>query len=646
MKKYFLLLSVLLLHINFVYAVSYIVVDGGVYYMNNSSEEVYAVFLDSIYSEDTYIRMSPECQTFTILNTQTNKYYQREAPTKWPGIKLKDCIAGPEPDIRHIAKNRGIKGNFNADPSRSSQFHYLCVFANEFIDSKWDSYDDNDKVVSEMQKALYNIGNKQNIRSGKQFIITPSNATRSNIISHLDTIFRQTADGDVVFMYLSSHGDYDASGNFNFIVKDSRYDEATKQIKNAFSKENINNYVNLLTAKNVSVWLFVDACNAGDLAYNDGVNGKAVYYLSTRKKANAYTDKSGSYFARALMDAMNGIANNDAHYFSDGIIDVGALGQYLEFSVYKYSNHHQHPLWEPHDFQISEILWRNQFRESNEVIKNKEIVYDIKNSTLPKIAEAMVALGDAYLLGEDINKERTIKSIDSAFLWYSRAERLAKIDKNTRSKVYYGLFNCYREMKNPTTAVRNLQIASTTNKKAMYDLGICYIDGYGVSKDYKNAIKLIKKSAKGKDACSESQWYLGFLYHQRAIAASYDILNTNYILRNENKEIKFTEMFKQAFYYTEILGEGFEVKYDKNGKKIFYSYFSSSSFNEYMKESVKWYTKAVKNGNTQAKLELGKLYYEGIYIDKNQKKGLQLIREAAQSNHKDAIMYLDKVSKK
>ena len=104
------------------YAVSYIVVDGGVYYMNNSSEEVYAVFLDSIPNEDTYIRMSPEFRTFIVLNTQTRKYYQREAPIKWPGKKLKDCIAGPEPNINHVAKNRGIKStNFRKRQSNLIQ---------------------------------------------------------------------------------------------------------------------------------------------------------------------------------------------------------------------------------------------------------------------------------------------------------------------------------------------------------------------------------------------------------------------------------------------------------------------------------------------------------------------------------------------
>ena len=83
---------------------------------------MYAVFLDSIPNEDTYIRMSPECRTSVVLNTQTRKYYQREAPIKWPGKKLKDCIAGPEPNINHVAKNRGIKStNFRKRQSNLMQ---------------------------------------------------------------------------------------------------------------------------------------------------------------------------------------------------------------------------------------------------------------------------------------------------------------------------------------------------------------------------------------------------------------------------------------------------------------------------------------------------------------------------------------------
>ena len=619
----------------------YIVTDGEVFYKIGNSAEIRAGWLDTIPNEDVYIRMSPARSSFTIDNLRTNKSIVRDAPTTWPGKKLKDCINSPEPDIQHIAKNRGVKGDYTADPNRSSQFHYLCVFANEYVDSKWDSFDDNDKVVSDMQAALENLGDKINKRSGKQYVITPQNATRRNIMNCLDTIFRQTKEKDMVFLYLSSHGEYDVNGNFNFIVKDSRYNHSDKLIENALSKELINSIINLLTDKGVSVLLFVDACNAGDLADNDRVRGEAAYYLSTRKNSNAFTDKNGSYFARVLIDVMNGKSGNDSYLFPDGIIDVGSLGLYLENSVFKFSNHKQRPYSDPHGYESSEVLWKNQLCESSEVLKNKDIVNDKENVSPSNRALAMIALGDAYFNGKDINQESTRKSVDSAFLWYSRAERLKGVDKKTRAKAHYGLYNYYRDVKNTRDAIGHLQQAASIDKHAMCDLGFCHIDGYGVEKDYKAATKLIRKAAKGKDAYSDAQWYLGFLYQQRAIIALY-----TFLLPNSKQKVEFNEIYQKAFYYSEILGDCFSVVIDKEGKKHYLSTLSGSSLKEYMTESINWYNKAIKKGNIQAKFNLGQIYYEGKLVEKNAALGLQLIQEAAKEDCKDAITYLSKLEDK
>lgn len=642
MKKQSIVILLLFIFILHAYAYELQVVGGKIFYKIGDSTEVAAGFLDSIPSEDVYIRMSSKYQTFTIYNRTLKKDYIRDAPTTWPGIKLRDCLNGSEPNMEHIAKNRGIKGDFNADPKRSPQFHYLCVFSNEYDDPKWVSFDDNDKIALEMKVALANLGDKQNRRAGKQYVIMPENATRNNIIQCLDTIYRQTKEDDLVFIYLSSHGEYDIDGLFHFIVKDSRFNTENRQIENALSKDNINSYVNFLTDKNVSVLLFVDACNAGDLADNDNVYGRAAYYLSTQKKSYAYTDKNGSYFARVLMDAMNGVRRCDSNRIPDGIIDVWALKQLLEFCVAEYSNHKQYPDCKWHNFAPSDILWRNQFRESKEILRNKDIVNDKENCTPTQRANAMIALGDAYLSGKDINEESTIKSVDSALIWYDRARRLKGINKVDQANAYYGLYNYYREIKNASKAIENLKCALDNSKRARYEMGLCYIDGYGVPKDYKKAIKWIQQAAKEKDACADAQWYLGFLYHQRAILEVYLYLTEKYA--KEGKRITIDDGYQKAMYYSEILGYCFEVKYQKNGEPLYIS--SSISIKDYMKQTVDMYKKSIANGNIQAKYDLGKLYYEGTFIKKDAEKGLALIREAAQDNCKDAIIFINKLNQK
>lgn len=647
MKKTFLVAIASCLYICIANADTYKVTDGKIYYQNDSLEEVCcAMLLGSIPNENVYIRMSDRCKTFTLYNTRTKEYFLREAPTKWPGIKLKDCIRAQEPNIQHIAKNRSTKGDLKTDPKRGAQFHYLCVFANEYDDPKWNSFDDDEHIVTNMEHALKTLADKQQRMAGEQYIISPQNATRENIVTRLDTIFRQTKEDDIVFIYLSSHGEYDLNGNFHFIVKDSHFDQSNKRIENSLSKDDINFYINLLTDKNVDVLLFVDACNAGDLAYNDDVNGNAAYYLSTQKKSNAYTDVQGSLFAHALMDVMNGNSIQNNH-FNKGYVCVGSLGSYLEYVVFKNSDQKQQPKSEFHDFGIGELLWKNtKNHESKEVLRNKDIINDKENCSPSERASAMIAIGDSYFWGKDINGENTLKSLDSAFLWYSKAERLKGISKKICAHARYGLYHCYREDNKDRKAIEYLQEASKDYAQAKYELGLCYIDGYGVKKKYKDAIKLIKQSAKGKDACSDAQWYLGFLYHQRAIAAFYDTYTLEAVLRNENKRIPFDDTFKKAFCYSEILGEGFEVVYNKHGKKTYITAVSGSSYSEYMKESVNWYEKSADNGNAQAQYDLGKLYYDGLFVKKDSKKGLDLIQEAAHNDCKDAITFLKKIDAK
>lgn len=675
-KQFLLLLGLCICAVS--YADTYIITDGEIYYKNQDSVEIYVNFIlgGAIPNDEVYIRMSPDVKKFRLKNQNTGETYMLKAPQKWPGIKLKDCIKNNKVTeySEHVPMNRGIKGDFYANPSRSAQFHYLCVFSNEYDDERWNSFDDNDKIVSDMETALGKlINDKQyNRRPGLQYTITPKNATRSNITNHLDTIFRHTIEGDMVFIYLSGHGEYDVNGNFHFIVKDSRFKKDSKNIENAFPKEKINYYINRLTNKGVNVLLFVDACNAGDLAYNDNVQGKAVYYLSTQKKSNAYTDKNGSHFARALIDAINGVLKSNLCHLNNRI-DVGSLGQYLNCIVYSSSNHRQYPQCELHDFIPDDFLWETKFTESKESLKNKDIIQDKENCSPDRRAIAMLDLGDAYLSGKDRNGDSTIKSADSAYLWYSQVERMKSISKKTLAKAYYGLYNYSRNKNETQTAVDYLIKASKMDKKALYELGICYIDGYGVHQDNEKAITLIKKAAKGKDACSDAQCYLGFLYHQRAIAQLYVNIKSNLILTKEEELKKIhlewpdDDEWRKTVYYANIIGEGFYEAFVNS--KFKYVEFSNDPHKEFMNKSINWYEKAIKAGNAQAKFDMGKLYYSGdsIYIKyhigdnptmikedfpddilmkKDKEKGLQMIKEAAQDNCKDAITFLKKLNGK
>lgn len=59
-------------------------------------------------------------------------------------------------------------------------------------------------------------------------------------------------------------------------------------------------------------------------------------------------------------------------------------------------------------------------------------------------------------------------------------------------------------------------------------------------------------------------------------------------------------------------------------------------------EAVKWLQDATDAGHTEAKYYLGLCYYYGDGVQKDQDKGTQLLREAAQDGCTDAMEYLGK----
>lgn len=93
--------------------------------------------------------------------------------------------------------------------------------------------------------------------------------------------------------------------------------------------------------------------------------------------------------------------------------------------------------------------------------------------------------------------------------------------------------------------------------------------------------------------------------------------------------------FQKAKYYYEKSDEGrclwiLATMYSPNGE-----------FGKNDSEWLKYATKAVEKGDADAQFILGLCYLDGRIVSKNQNKGIELIKKAAQQNHIKAIRFLE-----
>lgn len=156
----------------------------------------------------------------------------------------------------------------------------------------------------------------------------------------------------------------------------------------------------------------------------------------------------------------------------------------------------------------------------------------------------------------------------------------------------------------------------TTDPEELWQLYICYHNGYGVEQDFEKAIEMEKMAAEAGHV--EAQVSHG--YH----CASED----DYV-----EAVKwFTKAAEQGDSEAQyILGNAYH-----NGK-----YGLKPDHNE----AIKWYTKAVEQGNVNAMFHLGELYFfsesDPMFRDyKKDEKAFELFSKAANEGDKRAWFYL------
>ena len=409
-------------------------------------------------------------------------------------------------------KNKGISDNRqvalanvitmgDAKSKRVSKFHYLFTFVSQFDDPHWETLPYSSSEIGRMKQAI-DVIRSDRYRRGKQYILTsPVEITHNYISNCLDSILMDAGEGDFIFLYLSSHGEKDGEEQFHFITKDTYRDRRGDYI-NTLSKTDINNYVNLLTAKKAKVLFFLDACYAGAVMDNE-IHGEAAYYLSTNGDNPAYSNRlSGSPFAIALTEVLTGSLNDKfKNCFKDDQVQVGSLGNYLSNTVFDKSE--QHAISDGHSFNPYFVLWNIQKSSPKESLIIRELAEQAKQNPAK-----LIDLGDRYYKGKG-----TPIDYYKAFDCYKKAS-LSK-DKEVKAKALLKLSDCFfygnPEQDTILSFEYALEAAKLGNVQAMEDLTYYYVNGVGTKKNVKEGIQWLMKAVKKNSP--KAQCELGRAYY-------------------------------------------------------------------------------------------------------------------------------------
>jgi len=155
--------------------------------------------------------------------------------------------------------------------------------------------------------------------------------------------------------------------------------------------------------------------------------------------------------------------------------------------------------------------------------------------------------------------------------------------------------------------------------KAQNDLGLCYENGYGISKDSKKAFEWYSKAAEQGFAISQRK--LGYFYH---IGEG--------VSKNFNKAVE---------WYIKAAEQGDALAQSNLG----YCYEEGEGVSKNINKAVEWYSKAAEQGNAWGQNNLGVCYRDGLGVKKNYAKAEELLKKAAEQGHDKAKENLKKLKK-
>ena len=484
--------------------------------------------------------------------------------------------------------------------------HYLLVDIHSFEDDGWGDLGLPNVDLDAISKAIDTrlLASNNFVLQKHSLLYTKANTTSDSIRWHLQDLVNHVkkGQGDVVLLYLSSHGERSKNNNFCFITEDSHLDYMSGAITNYISGGEINHYVRELVEKSATVLVFIDACYAGvitlDLGKDDAIRkGNVAYYMSTDSDLKAFQDSKGSPFAEALVNALSG---NEQLFFKESRNHVTPynLEQYI------------------HDFVNGKHQGQNPKCERGSSMSPHKALWRIKPQMTSDQIESLIA---------SAGKGQTDAMIELGNLYYNGNEEAGV-------PVDYGkAYNYYK------TAY------SKGNTIATPKVGICYFYGNGVDQDYKEAIRYFD-IGDGEDS-DLSRYYLYVCY-------------TKGLGVEKNKKMARSMANKVVKWYDDEIMDAMEKEQlNLPDVKIVYN---DGHLSHYMGEDmgervavklVRTFSDGTRtvgdieadasNGDVKSQADIGAIYLFGLRNVKiNTSKALHWLKEAAAKNEASAISNL------
>lgn len=220
-------------------------------------------------------------------------------------------------------------------------------------------------------------------------------------------------------------------------------------------------------------------------------------------------------------------------------------------------------------------------------------------------AKAQLIIGDCYADGNGF-----IIDTEEAVKWY----RLAADQELPEAQ--HRMYKCYREGIGIDCNVANAakwcrRAADAGYEEAMHDMGVMYISGTGVEQNYKSSFKWFRKGAEcGHPMCL---YKFGICY-KYGLGVEKD---EDEAMKWQNKAVdKWREMAKNGntdamVQIAKLYEEGDVVELDKE-------------------EAVNWYRKGADNGNEIAQFKLASCYHRGEGIEEDQEESAKWMKKVAE----------------
>ena len=170
-----------------------------------------------------------------------------------------------------------------------------------------------------------------------------------------------------------------------------------------------------------------------------------------------------------------------------------------------------------------------------------------------------------------------------------------------------------------TTALRLIRpLAEQGDAQAQITMGIMYLEGGAVTKDYRKAVQWFRLAADRGNA--EAQGFLGGIFHDGG----------NGVPQNRKEAAK---------WYRLAADQGDADAQVDLGKL----YYDGDGITQDYKEAAKWFRSAADKGNSDGQMRLGFMYSKGEGVARDYREAMKWYRLAADQGNADAQFFLGNI---